>query len=168
VEPVIDDDIEIPVVDVAAPEALDEAPDRQVEINDFEIPQDDPAPNEVAPPQDAASPAMPAPVLTPSHAPGILRSTRVRIQEKEACTLIMTGSKYSYAVTQLDTQGVLNPDAHLFVQEDFYQSEPDVVEAIMTQLSLKALLKESIDQALTAARSKMKQLHIRNTFKPNH
>jgi hypothetical protein len=80
----------------------------------------------------------------------------------------MTGSKYSYAVTQLETQGVLNPDAHMFVQEDFYQAEPDVVAAIMTQLSLKAGLKEWGDRAFTAARSEMKQLHFRNTFKPNH
>jgi hypothetical protein len=44
----------------------------------------------------------------------------------------MTGSKYSYSVTQQDTQGVLNPDAHMFVQEDFYQADPDAVAAIMT------------------------------------
>jgi hypothetical protein len=80
----------------------------------------------------------------------------------------MTGSKYSYAVTQLETQGVLNPDAHMFVQEDFYQAEPDVVAAIMTQLSLKAGLKEWGDRACTAARSEMKQLHLRSTFKPKH
>jgi hypothetical protein len=30
----------------------------------------------------------------------------------------------------------------MFVQEDFYQAEPDVVAAIMTQLSPKAGLKE--------------------------
>jgi hypothetical protein len=30
----------------------------------------------------------------------------------------------------------------MFVQEDFYQADPDVVAAIMTQLSLKAGLKE--------------------------
>jgi hypothetical protein len=53
----------------------------------------------------------------------------------------MTGSKYSYAVTQLETQVVLNPDAHMFVQEDFYQAKSSVVAAIMTQLSLKAGLK---------------------------
>jgi hypothetical protein len=80
----------------------------------------------------------------------------------------MTVSKYSYAVTQLENQGVLNPDTHMFLQEDFYQAKPDVVAAIMTQLSLKAGLKEWGDQAFTAARSKMKQLHIRNTFKPKH
>jgi hypothetical protein len=63
---------------------------------------------------------------------------------------------------------VLNPDAHMFVQDDFYQAEPNVVAAIMTQLSLKAGLKEWGDRAFTAARSEVKQLHLRNTFKPKH
>jgi hypothetical protein len=111
---------------------------------------------------------MPTPVVTPAHAQGLHRSNRVRTQAKQAYTPSMTSSKYSYAVTQLETQGVLNPDAHMFVQEDFYQAEPDVVAAIMTQLSLKAGLKERGDQAFTAARSEMKHLHLRNTFKPKH
>jgi hypothetical protein len=119
VAPVIDDDIDIPGVNVAEPEALDKAPDPQVEINDIEIPQDNPAPIEVAPPQEAAAPSMPTPVVTPSHAPGIRRSTRVRTQAKQAYTPSMTGSKYSYAVTQLETQGVLNPDAYMCVQDAF-------------------------------------------------
>jgi hypothetical protein len=38
----------------------------------------------------------------------------------------------------------------------------------MTQLSLKAGLKEWGDRAFTAAKSEMKQLHLRNTFKPKH
>jgi hypothetical protein len=59
VAPVIDDDIEIPGVDVSEPAALDEAPAPQVVINDLDIPQDDPAPIEAAPPQEAAAPAMP-------------------------------------------------------------------------------------------------------------
>jgi hypothetical protein len=63
---------------------------------------------------------------------------------------------------------VLNPDAHMFVQEDFYQTEPDVVAAIMTQLSLKAGLKEWGDKAFTAAQSEMKQLHFHNKFNPKH
>jgi hypothetical protein len=166
--PVIDDDIEIPGVDVAGPEALEKALAPQVEINDLDIPQDYPDPIEVAPPQEAAAPAMPTPVVTPAHAQGLRISNRVRTQANQAYTPSMTGSKYSYAVTQLETQGVLNPDAHMFVQEDFYQAEPNVVAAIMTQLSLKAGLKEWGDQAFAAARSKMKQLHLRNTFKPNH
>ncbi len=53
----------------------------------------------------------------------------------------MTGSKYSYAIMQLETHGALHPDSYMFVQEDFYQSDPDVVAHIMTQLSLKSGLK---------------------------
>jgi hypothetical protein len=168
VAPVIDDDIDIPGVDVAGPEALDEAPAPQVDINDLDIPQDDPDPIEVAPPQESAAPAMTIPVISPAHAQGLRRSNQVRTQAKQAYTPSMTGPKHSYAVTQLETQGVINLDAHMFVQEDFYQAEPDVVAAIMTQLSLKAGLKEWGDQAFTAARSEMKQLHLWNTFKPKH
>jgi hypothetical protein len=80
----------------------------------------------------------------------------------------MPGSKYSYAVTQIVIQGVLNTDAHMFLQEDFYQTEPNVVGSIMTQLSLNSGLKEWGDKAFTAAQSEMKQLHFRNTFKPKH
>jgi hypothetical protein len=56
----------------------------------------------------------------------------------------------------------------MFVQEDFYQAELDVVAAIMKQLSLKAGLKEWGEEAFMAAQSEMKQLHFRNTFKPKH
>jgi hypothetical protein len=68
----------------------------------------------------------------------------------------------------MESQGVLNPDAHMFVQEDFYQAEPDVMAAIMTQLSIKSGSKEWGDKAYMAAESEMKQLHFRNTFKPMH
>jgi hypothetical protein len=56
VAPEIEDDIEIPGVDVTGPGALDEAPAPQFEINDLDIPQDDPAPIEVDPPQEAEAP----------------------------------------------------------------------------------------------------------------
>jgi hypothetical protein len=56
----------------------------------------------------------------------------------------------------------------MFVQEDFYQAELDVVGAIMTQLSLKAGLKQWDEEAFMAAQFEMKQLHFRNTFKPKH
>jgi hypothetical protein len=81
----------------------------------------------------------------------------------------MTGSsKYAYAVTQLETLGVLHPDLHMFLQSDFYQSEPDVVAAIMTQLSLKAGLKAWGKEARNTVYSEMKQLHFRDTFNPMH
>jgi hypothetical protein len=138
VAPVIADDIKIPGVDVAGPETLDEVPAPQVEIYDpDDIPHDDPAPIAVVPAQ--VVPVL-APVTPPAET-GLHRSTRVRTQASQGYTQIMTGSKYLYAVTQLESQGVLYPDAHMFVQDDFYQSEPDVVAAIMTQLSMKAVLK---------------------------
>ena len=56
----------------------------------------------------------------------------------------------------------------MFVQDDFYQVEPDVVAAVMTQLSLKVGLREWGDRAVEAAKAEMKQLHFRDTFKPMH
>jgi hypothetical protein len=80
----------------------------------------------------------------------------------------MSGYKHSYAVTQLESQGVLNPDSHMFMQDDFYRAKPDVVASIMTQLSLKAGLKEWGEEAFMASQSKMKQLHFRNIFNSKH
>jgi hypothetical protein len=76
-----------------------------------------------------AEPVAPEPVAR--------RSTRIKTQAR-AYAPSLSGTGYSYAVTQLESHGVLNPDAHMFVQEDFYQAEPDVVAAVMTQLSLKS------------------------------
>jgi hypothetical protein len=95
------------------------------------------------------------------------RSTRVKTQTRVYIPS-MSGSKYSYAVTQLQSEGVLDQDAHMGTQNDFYQTEPDVVAAVMTQLSLKAGLKEWCDKAYEAAESEMKQLHFRNAFEPMH
>jgi hypothetical protein len=165
VTPVIADAIDIPGVDVAVPEALDEVPAPHVEIYDPDnIPHDEPAPIEVVPAQSV--PVL-APVAPPSET-GPRRSTRVRTQASQGYTPSMMGSKYSYAVTQLESQGVLYPDAHMFVQDNFYQAEPDVVAAIMAQLSLKAGLKEWGKKGFKAAHSEMKQLHLRKTFKPKH
>jgi hypothetical protein len=80
----------------------------------------------------------------------------------------MTGSKHSYAVMQLATHGFLHPDSHMFIQEDFYQSDPDVMAHIMTQLSLKSSLKQWGNKAYAAVMSEMKQLHFQTTFKPKH
>ena len=84
--------------------------------------------------------------------PKLRRSSRVSTQT-ENYTLSMSGSKYSYAVTQLEIQGLLNPNAHVFVQEEFYQAYPDVVASVMTQLSLKSGLRAWRDKAYTAVQS---------------
>ncbi len=65
----------------------------------------------------------------------------VRFQPKQQYEPTMTGSKCSYAIMQLETQGVLHPDYHMLIQEDFYQANPNVVAHVMTQLSLKSGLK---------------------------
>jgi hypothetical protein len=184
VTPALGDDIEIPGVDIAG--LLDDEGDDEgqeapqtIEINDLDITPSDPAPIEVETVIDDVPVTLPEPAATDAPAatvqpmaeptPGLRRSTRVRTQTKSGYTPSMAaGSRYSYAVTQLETQGVLNPDAHMFVQEDFYQAEPDVVAYIMTQLSLKAGLKAWGDKAYSAAHSEMKQLHLRDTFKPKH
>ena len=71
----------------------------------------------------------------------------------EKYTPSMSGPKYSYAVAKLESQGVLNPDAHIFVQEEFYQADPDVVASVMTQISLKSGLRAWVDKAYTAVQS---------------
>jgi hypothetical protein len=143
---------------------LDEGPATQVEIDDIDIPHDNPTPIEVEPVHVIPTPA---PVAPPS-APDLRRSMRVRIQVTRGYTPSMAGSKYSYAVTQLESQGVLNQDAHMFVQKDFYQAEPDVVSSIMTQLSLKARLMKWGDQAFKVAQSEMKKLRLQKAFKSKY
>jgi hypothetical protein len=175
----IEEDVELPGVDVA-PNELEpqiEAPQDIVEIDDLDIPPLDPPPiiNEpvteepvAAVPKEPAI-ANPAPdVANPEPSDqGLRRSTRTRIQPKRYQPS-MSGNKYSYAVAQLMDDNVLYPEAHTFAQYDFYQMEPDVVASIMTQLSLKAGLNQWGDRAREAAHSEMKQLHLRDTFKPVH
>ena len=80
----------------------------------------------------------------------------------------MTGSKYAIAVTQLEDHGLLHPDLHEAFYHHAVSEQPDVIAAIMTQLSLKAGLKEWGGRAREAVHSEMKQLHMRDTFEPVH
>ncbi len=169
-EPVVDDAIELPGVDAVENEAL-----QQVEIHDLDRSDQDPAPIEQDPapiPEETVDEGVPetplaAPVPTEDPDGGLRCSSQVRTKPKEYVPS-MTGSKYAYAVSQLEDQGVLHPDAHTFVQQDFYSAEPNMVAAIMTELSLKRGLREWGDRALSVVTSKMKQLHMRDTFKPLH
>jgi hypothetical protein len=112
--------VELPGVDVAG-----QAP-QIIEIDDLNIPQ----PNQpiIETVEEPTVPTMehdePTEVAQPMETTGLQKLTRV------------------YAITQLETHGVLHPDSHMFVQEDFYQSDPDVVaHVVMTQVSLKSGLK---------------------------
>jgi hypothetical protein len=74
----------------------------------------------------------PTQVTQPMETTGLWRLTRVRLQPK-----LWTNNDrftYFYAVTQLETHGVLLPDSHMFVQEDLYQSDPNIMVHVMTQL----------------------------------
>jgi hypothetical protein len=162
-DPVGIDGVELPGVDVAG-----QAP-QTIEIDDLDILQ--PNPPQIKTDEEPTVPQMeqdePTQVAQPMEIAGLRRSTRVKIQPK-LYKQTMTGSKYSYAVTQLETHGVLHLDSHMFVQEDFYQSDPDVVAHIMTQLSLKSSLKQWGNKAYAVVMSEMKQLHFCNTFRPKH
>ena len=78
------------------------------------------------------------------------------------------GVQHEYAMTQLESQGLIHPDAHMFVQEDFYQAKSKDLISIMTQFSLKAVLKYWRDKAHPESKSGMKQLHLGNTSIPMH
>jgi hypothetical protein len=162
-DPVGIDDVELPGVDVAG-----QAP-HTVEIDDLDILQ--PNPPLIKTVDELTVPQMeqdePTQVAQLVETTGLWRSMRVKIQPK-LYELTMTGLKYPYSVTQLETNGVLHPDSHMFVQEDFYRSDPDVMAHIMTQLSLQCGLKQWDDKAYAAVMSEMKQLHFCNTFRPKH
>jgi hypothetical protein len=101
---VIADDIDITGADVEGTETQDAVPAPQVEIDDLDIHHADPAPIEVAPTQEEPRTEMPATVALPAQAPELRRSTRVRSQTNQGYTPILSGSKYSYAVTHLESQ----------------------------------------------------------------
>jgi hypothetical protein len=120
-----------------------------------------------AQPENAAAPAVPvAEELVPPAANAPRRSSRVRRPDRRYIPA-MQGNRYHYAAAQI-AKGMLYPDAHMFVQEDFYRFDIDVIEHVMTQLSLKAALKEWGEDAKIAACAEVRQLHWRKTFQPVH
>ena len=62
----------------------------------------------------------------------------------------MKGKTYQYAAAQIATK----------------RYHPQIVEMILTQLTLKAAVNKWRKRATTAAEAEMKQLHWQNTFKP--
>jgi hypothetical protein len=69
----------------------------------------------------------------------------------------MSGKSYAYAQLGL-----------LFLQDTQYKYSSEVVEMVMTQLSLKAALKQWGEDAKAAVEAEAKQLHWRNSFRPVH
>ena len=168
--PAADHDAHVPEMDDAAfpgADDSDEIPGVAEDVFHAPEPVEPVLDATAAPPVFDTEAVAPAPAAPPAVTHEARRSTRIRTQPT-AYVPSMSGSRYAYAVTQLAEENVMHPDAHMFLQDDFYQSEPDVVAAIMTQLSLKRGLQEWGDDAYLAAEAEMKQLHFRNTFKPKH
>ena len=101
--------IEIPGVDVDIQEP------QFIDIVDIDIPPTNPESIEVSQVHQVAVEVEPVPAIQHVET-NIRRSSRVRTQTQKY-TPSMSVPKYSYAVTQLEIQGVLNSEAHIFVQE---------------------------------------------------
>jgi hypothetical protein len=69
----------------------------------------------------------------------------------------MSGKSYAY--TQLGLS---------FLQDTGYKYSSEVVETVMTLLSLKAALKQWGKDAKAAVEAEAKQLYWRNSFRPVH
>ena len=147
---------ELPGVDMEG----QDPPQQVVKIDDPKIPQD---PSLIALEVPAETDGL-TQVLTPATE-GPHRSTRV-MSQTDTYAPIMTGKRYEYIRTKLESQGVIHPDTHLFAQ--FFKTEPDAVISIMTHLSLNAGLKEWVYKAHSEAKIEMKQLQLRKTFIPMH
>ena len=113
-DPVIDDDIELPGVDVDAEDA------QQIEIlDDLDIENFEPEPT-VDVQTLVEQPFAPAAQVAPNQSEVVGPRCSERIRNKpSAYKPSMTGSKYAFAVSQLESHGVLHPDAHSFMQEDY-------------------------------------------------
>ena len=80
----------------------------------------------------------------------------------------MSGKKYETITTQVEFEETLHPDAHMFLCQELIEEVPDAAADIITQLSLKAGMKCWKEKGQAAAKSDMKQLDFRYTFKPKH
>ncbi len=179
-------DVEIPGVDgaIEAPQENEiENPDNENLEDPPQQEAQEPDPIDPEPRESAdnlvAAPAAPPPkdalpdlgvnypgAEGPDEIPGVRKSSRVRVPTKAQYEPSMTGKTYAFAQTLMEDKGVLQPDAHMFFNGEVSQEETSVVEAILTQLSLKVGMKQWGAKAKKAVHAEMKQLHFRDTFKP--
>ena len=90
-----------------------------------------------------------------------IKSTRVKFQKIQDYIPIMSESKYSVAVSQLEDHGALHTDANMFLMKTILEEQPDIMAAIMTQLSINAGLKYWGTRTHEAVQSDSKQLNFR-------
>jgi hypothetical protein len=99
----------------------------------------------------------PEPALVEPAKPDQPRQLGRERKAMEKYALSMSGNSYAY--TQLGLS---------FLQDTRYKYSSKVVKMVMTQLSLKAALKQWGEDAKVAVDAKAKQLLWRNSFKPAH
>ena len=130
---------------------------QDVGVDDFEIMPSDPVP---LPPElplvSAVTPAL-------AVEQGVRRSTAVR-QSVHRYEPSMTDKRYGYTSVQQQKY------EHVFtlMEEEAPEFDPQVVEFIFTQLTLKAVKNLWGDNAIKAAEKEMKQLHWQKSFQPVH
>ena len=169
VEPDKENIIDMPELDVKIP-GVDAETDEQQEIMPSQLSEEDnynlDIPIGIEP--TAENKNDPVVVVTPPieepMVPTLRRSEHIFTKTKPGWEPSLKGNEHHHTMMQLEEQGVLYPDAHMFAQTDFYQSEPNVLAMILTQLSLKAKLKRWGETAHKTAHSEMKQLHFRGHF----
>jgi hypothetical protein len=167
VEDMGDDNEEHPLPDIfEADDAPPNVPNPELNLNP-ELNSNEPNTVQPEPHLIEHNDEMPdAPALVQQIDDGNRRSTCLHQQVKRYIP-IMQGNHYQYASAQL-AKGVFYPDAHILVQDKFYEHDVDVVQAVMTKLSLKEAQREWGSDAKNAAFSEAKQLHWRNSFKSVH
>jgi Reverse transcriptase (RNA-dependent DNA polymerase) len=144
--------------------------------NQYEVDhQNDPLPTIDPPPvTNEPTPVVPQPPQPVDHdasthraqITGVRRSTRTRTATTKPYEPSFTGKKYATALAQVREQGILHPNTHLLFNQTIQDSRPEIVAIILTQLSLKAGLNKWKGKAQDAAYAEMKQLHLRDTFRP--
>ena len=82
-----------------------------------------------------------------------------------------TGKKYGYAMAQIEHMNGTVKESISFMQQELSEAGehcwPEVIGAIMVQLSMKAAEKEfGVERTKKACRLEVKQIHTRNIFVP--
>ena len=69
------------------------------------------------------------------------KSSTVKFQTKQDYINRIKGYNYAVAVAQSEDHGALHLDAHIFFVK-IQEEQPDIITKVMTQLYIKAVLKE--------------------------
>jgi hypothetical protein len=155
--PGLDADLDLAGVEVPPPEPVLDSVEVEILVEPMVVPE-----LTVAPVEPLDNP----PVGQPVENPGGRCLSQVQFVPSPLVPSFK-GNHCSYEVNQLQT-GILHPDLHMAFMQHMCDEAPDVVAMILTQLSMKAGLKEWAKDAEKVVFNEMKQLHFHKTFVPKH